>query len=753
MSGNQQKNQTSVSRFTRKTASWIFRLGTVKTSGYLFTFTLAVSIAFTYVFHHIVKGRFEVSDVTGVVVFTLMGSPWVLYFFSNMVKQLEASRKHLAETLTELEQIRQQDLELNRELQNNICLLHHEIEAKKQAQQELTQQSALLRSIIDCSPDLVYYRDESGRFKGCNQAFSNMLGMSEEQLDGLGPEDVYPADMARRVAEVDRQVLDTNKSLRYEIWLQHVNGSKACYDMHKLPFYGPDGLRLGLVGFGRDVTERKEAEQTLEKVAKDKTRYISTISHELRTPLNGIVGLSRMLKETCLSEEQRRWVNTIFSSALSLGNIFNDIIDMDKLDRDAIEIVNEAVGLAEFVDEVSEFGLLQAKEKKLNFVADNQLPRSLIASIDPTRVRQVLWNLMSNAVKFTEQGEVGLRTWCDQDNLYFSISDTGPGIPKEAQDKVFEMYYQVQIDGVKNASGSGIGLAVTKQLINSMQGEIKLHSEVHQGCTFTIQLPLMRLKKLTEEQGFEHKLSILLVEDIPLNVTVATGLLEKQGHKVEVAMTGADALHMAVDKCYQLVLLDMKLPDFDGTQVAKMLREHGHNTKTPIIALTANVEYAEDYLNFGINDVLEKPLNMSKLNTLLGKLFDSEVVETVGEGEAEQADEQVEVLSEYNFSEYLDAFGSDLFGKNIEMFERLAPGYIADVQSALDSEDLRVASEHFHKLKGASAAVALERLRLLSAQGEKAATLTAMRETMDEIQAHFEPDIEVLKQEVQKRQG
>lgn len=277
---------------------------------------------------------------------------------------------------------------------------------REETQIELEQQSVLLRSFLDASPDLVYYRNEDNEFSGCNRATELLTGKSEKQLVGLTPKDIYDPEIAAKVIETDEKVFRHNVSLTYEQWLVYPDGRKACFELRKVPFYDRIGKRHGLMGFGRDITERKRYQEALENASRDKTTFISTISHELRTPLNGIVGLSRILLDTELTAEQMNYLKTIHVSAITLGNIFNDVIEMNKIERRKVQLDNQPINLTEFISDLENLSGLLAQPKGLKFTLeiDEELPVTILS--DGTRLRQILWNLIGNAVKFTQKGKL-----------------------------------------------------------------------------------------------------------------------------------------------------------------------------------------------------------------------------------------------------------------------------------------------------------------------------------------------------------
>lgn len=542
------------------------KLGLVRFSILLASVLVILAIVVQMAVTMLLRGEVESIDVVRSVFFGLLITPWAVYFLSVVVEQLEESRQRLSKLVNKLEEMRYRDLELNQQLKNNISQLNqeiaerekaedahlqvldtlqHEIDQREQAQIELEQQSALLRSFLDASPDLVYYRNENEEFSGCNRAMELLTGKSEKQLIGLKPEDVYDEDIAKKVIETDEKVFRHNVSLTYEQWLVYPDGRKACFELRKVPFYDRVGKRHGLMGFGRDITERKRYQDALENASRDKTTFISTISHELRTPLNGIVGLSRILLDTELNQEQLNYLKTIHVSAITLGNIFNDIIEMDKLERRKVQLDNQPIDFTGFLTDLENLSGLLVQPKKLDFTLEHQpnLPHKILA--DGTRLRQILWNLIGNAVKFTQKGGVNVKVWRETGGkLFFEVKDSGIGIPQDEQDKIFAMYYQVKDqNGGKPATGTGIGLAVSKRLAQNMGGDIVVRSTPGEGSCFTLSIDAPVVEEALSPQPEDEELPlpalhVLLVEDIELNVIVARSVLEKLGNSVDVAMTG-----------------------------------------------------------------------------------------------------------------------------------------------------------------------------------------------------------------------
>ena len=744
----------------------------------LVVLAIVVQMAVTMVLH----GQVESIDVIRSIFFGLLITPWAVYFLSVVVEQLEESRQRLSRLVQKLEEMRERDLSLNVQLKDNIAQLNQEIAVREKAEAELQetfgqlkieikereetqiqleQQSSFLRSFLDASPDLVFYRNEDKEFSGCNRAMELLTGKSEKQLVHLKPADVYSPEAAAKVIETDEKVFRHNVSLTYEQWLDYPDGRKACFEIRKVPYYDRVGKRHGLMGFGRDITERKRYQDALERASRDKTTFISTISHELRTPLNGIVGLSRILLDTELTAEQEKYLKTIHVSAVTLGNIFNDIIDMDKMELRKVQLDNQPVDFTSFLADLENLSALQAQQKGLRFNLEPTLPLPHQVITDGTRLRQILWNLISNAVKFTQQGQVTVRVRYDEgDMLHFEVEDSGIGIPQDELDKIFAMYYQVKDShGGKPATGTGIGLAVSRRLAKNMGGDITVTSEQGKGSTFTLTIHAPSVAEEVDDAFDEDDmplpaLNVLLVEDIELNVIVARSVLEKLGNSVDVAMTGKAALEMFKPGEYDLVLLDIQLPDMTGMDISRELtKRYPREDLPPLVALTANVlKDKQEYLNAGMDDVLSKPLSVPALTAMIKKFWDT------------QDDEESTVTTEENsksealldipmLEQYLELVGPKLITDGLAVFEKMMPGYVSVLESNLTAQDKKGIVEEGHKIKGAAGSVGLRHLQQLGQQIQSPdlpAWEDNVGEWIEEMKEEWRHDVEVLKAWVAK---
>lgn len=376
-----------------------------------------------------------------------------------------------------------------------------------------------------------------------------------------------------------------------------------------------------------------------EKSSKVKSEFLATVSHELRTPMNGIIGASGLLEESKLDENQIELVDIISSSANNLMKLINDILDLSKIESDKIEIIEHSFNIHSFVQDLLKTFQFTTKEKGIRLSSD--IPEELLGTFiigDSSRLRQVLVNLIGNAVKFTDEGEVYFKIYLLQQsermvNLKFEIIDTGIGIREENHDMVFEQFSQVDQSHSREHPGTGLGLPICKKLVHLMNGEISFSSKPGVGSTFFIEMPFKKdtevsvkipsdktetlaYKNIEERQNFK----ILLAEDNPINVKVIQKILAKANYSCDHATNGQKALLQFEKQPYDLVLMDIQMPVMNGIEATKKIREGDDSkSKVPIIAITANAMQSDRQacLESGVNCFLTKPINkIELLNTI-----------------------------------------------------------------------------------------------------------------------------------------
>lgn len=666
--------------------------------------------------------RVDWNFIAGALVFAALSAPVLVAACLYLIRHLDSALFYLQDSV-------RQESRLNENLQENIRQLNFEIEERKKAfqakrqavdelrkeiserkktQQLVEEQSLLMKSIVDSSPDLFYYRDETGRFASCNKMFEKVIGKPSTELIGHYPSEIYSSDMAPAAILTDHEVSVNQAELTLDVEYKTNDGLLMWFEMRKVPFFDKQGRYIGLLGFGRDITSRKITEQALERAYQDKGKFIATLSHELRTPLNGIVGLTRRLLETDLTNAQRSWANTIFSSAETLGNIFNDIIDLDKIDRQDLDILYQSTDINRFILDIANFAELICQQKGLAFQLDNHSALTGYLKLDPTRVRQVLWNLLNNAVKFTARGEVRLSVQYQEANLLFVVSDTGIGISPHEQQRIFDMYYKSSDGRRLSIVGSGIGLSVSKALVESMGGQIEVQSQVNKGSQFIVRLPAEPLAAPAPEVAAVcPELTVLLVEDVPLNAEIAITLLEQRGHTVIHAETGEDALaFLETEDDIDLVLLDMQLPDMTGDQIARYMQQEEHLSQIPVVVLSANVRKAEEQLaGVQVAGALAKPINTNNLDQVLNRLFAPSAQQN-NKANSNQSSADA-ILDTVTLQDYLQSLGVKPMQRSMQLFQQLLPGYINKMVEAVSNEQLQEFHEAAHKLKGAAASVGL----------------------------------------------
>lgn len=754
---------------------WITRIGIIKFSLLLAFCIISIAVVIQGTITLLLRGVVDIVDLVRSVFFGLLVTPWAAYFLTAVIDELEDSRRRLTDMVHKLQVMRERDQAMNLRLHSNISQLNSQIEEtrraeaarlrvmseleaeaiqREKAQRDLEAQSNLLSSFLDSSPDLVFFRNEREEFVTCNTALEHLLGRKKDDIIGRTPYGIYEPALAEQIIKRDREVYEYNEPRTYELWHPFPDGRRACFEMRQVPFFNSDGKRLGLLGFGRDITEHKKYQDDLEKASQDKTTFISTISHELRTPLNGVVGLSHILLDTPLTEQQRQYLNTIHLSAVTLGNIFNDIIDLDKIERRKLKIARTKIDFRQLLSDLETLSrlMVEAKGLYLNFDIDGDVPRWIKA--DGTRLRQILWNIFSNAVKFTQTGGVSFSVQISRPNplqafLRFDIEDTGIGIPESELEKIFAMYYQVP--GTKRAVGTGIGLAITQQLVEAMNGEISVDSELGHGSCFTIEMKVDVIADSESEQDdllaeSLNPLKILMVEDIALNVTVATAMLNKLGHTVDVAMTGEEALEKFKPNQFDLVLLDIQLPDMTGFDVADELNRRYVGHLPPLVALTANlINDLAPYQAHGMQAAIGKPLSLTNIRKTFNELF---VACSVPQ-EAEILGQSEEILDLNFLTDFVSAVGADVMTSAVDLFEKSMPDYLSILNSAMIAKDDKGTVEEAHKIKSAAGAVGLKRIYDL-AQKAQSPDLPAWSENVNDwvetISAEYQNDITQLRQ-------
>ena len=516
--------------------------------------------------------------------------------------------------------------------------IQHERQARQAALAAVVESEQRFRNLADSTSVMIWISNPQGDVSYVNEAARRFAGRDGAGMEGNNWRDlVHPEDLARIMADA----VEPPAVMTFEYRCRRHDGTWRWLLGTSVPRMAPDGTYLGSVGTGLDITERREAEEDARRArdaalaaAEAKATFLATMSHELRTPMNGILGMTRLALDCDLDAEAREHLDTVRSSAEALLSVINDVLDFSKFEAGRLTIDRIPFALRRCLNDMLRTFAVQCADKglALSCTIDAAVPDGLVG--DPGRLRQVLVNLLGNAIKFTEHGAVAVEvTRVSGDGggavLRFAVTDTGIGIPPEKLAAVFEAFTQADGSTSRRFGGTGLGLAISRRLVGLMGGEITVESTVGRGSAFHFTLPFALAPSVPAPQPRPaampsltgRSLRVLLAEDNRVNQQLAVRLLEKRGHRVVVAANGREAVARWHAEPFDLVLMDVQMPVMDGIEATAAIRraEADAAKRTPIVAMTANAMEGdrERCLAAGMDGYLPKPIDVAEFDRVL----------------------------------------------------------------------------------------------------------------------------------------
>jgi len=519
-----------------------------------------------------------------------------------------------------------------------IAVMADDTSERNQAQRSLTEAQAVYDALVENLPLKVFRKNRHGRFVFCNQTFCDALGMPLDQIIGKTDDDLFPPAIAAKYRADDLRIVEQGKP--YHGVEEHplADGTPTWVEVIKSPLRDRDGRRIGIQGVFWDVTTRKKAEQQLqqarelaETASRSRGEFLANVSHEIRTPMNGILGLTELLLDAVNDRSQREYLSMIRQSAEGLMTLINDILDFSKIESGKFELDQDRLDLRSCVVDAVRALAVRAHAKNLELVVDiaPRLPREVVG--DAARLRQILNNLVGNAIKFTSEGHVIVRLRTegiprDPVSIVFEVEDSGIGIPPEKAESIFTEFEQVDSSTTRNYGGTGLGLAITRQLVRMMGGDIGLNSKPGVGSKFYFRLDLPVATLAQEENEFAGSLkgiSALVIDDRVESRNVIVRMLLNWNMDVHVANTGHAGLSRLAElrseqRQVNVVLLDDGLPDLSTSQFLKKLALlPGHKDDPPRVALLTRFQPLTRRQALADLDRIHKPLVESELGMTL----------------------------------------------------------------------------------------------------------------------------------------
>jgi len=609
--------------------------------------------------------------------------------------------------------------------QIGYAVMARDLTMQIESERALRESEEKYRSIIENMNLGLYETNQFNNITYINKSFSQMAGIQVDDLLGKTLEETFMSNCIRKVLKNEK----VNQFRIEEIKYTSPLGIESWWLLSVTPRHENTGEFSGNLAIVLDITERKALETELdnslknaESLAAAKQIFLANMSHELRTPLNAVIGLTRLLQKEPLTGKQQQYLSSMVYSGNNLLNIIEDLLDFSKLEAGKMNLVPKTFNLKDLIKNNVRMLQFKCEENGISLIYDLDPGIEEFIITDPVRLNQILVNLIGNSVKFTNNGSVKINCKLIEDKaksqlLEFSVIDTGIGIPEDKLDKVFEMFYQV---GYQNSStnkgGTGLGLSITKQLVERLGGKINIISKVGEGTSVSFNLRVGKGTPpvITNEpsQVLNSELlkdkRILLAEDNEINRMLVQAVLEQYAIKLAEAVNGNEVISILKKQEFDLILMDIRMPEMDGIQTTRNIRENLHST-TPILALTADVseEGHKEWIRAGMNDYMLKPFDehqlILKISKLLGIHQESTEVKTILEPDIEISSAINEsILHEHLQLENLTRItrgDNDFLKRMLNVFVNQILDTMDPIRVCVQTENLVELRDIFHKIK------------------------------------------------------
>ena len=598
------------------------------------------------------------------------------------------------------------------------------------------QESKYARSLIEASLDPLVTISTEGKIMDMNEALANITGLTRENLTGTDFFDYFTEPQKAR--EVYQEVFAKGSVADSPLTLRHKNGELTDVLFNGSVYRDDKGNVLGVVIVARDVTDQKRIATELNKAkiaaemateiaeeakskaesatliaeaaVKAKQQFLSNMSHEIRTPMNAIIGFTKVLLKTDLSVKQKEYLSAIKMSGDALIVLINDILDLAKVDSGQMIFEQIPFRLASSISAMLHLFEIKILEKNLVLVKeyDERIPKVLVG--DPVRLHQIILNLLSNAVKFTTKGKITVSVRMlsedkEKVNIEFAIADTGIGIADDKIIKIFETFQQASSDTARLYGGTGLGLAIVKQLVEPQGGSISVKSKINEGTVFSF---ILNFQKTDAEAALESELAeleteiknikVLVVEDIPLNQLLMKTILDDFGFERDIAANGKIAIEKMHDKSYDIVLMDLQMPEMNGFEATEYIRNK-MNSRIPIIALTADVTTVDlaKCKAVGMDDYIPKPIDEKLLFSKIVGLVKKQIPVFLDINKADVQGKKLKCI-DLNYLIQRTKSNPSLLMEMISVYLEQTPILIREMKQSLQEKDWHSLYSAVHKI-------------------------------------------------------